>query len=315
MKKLKLITKELQSCPYCHGKSFRVYSGLKDRLDTDPGTYSVDQCQKCSLVFTNPLPKKNLGILYPPNYLIPSKKSRFDIFKWYRYDQYRFDYKLLHEATGLKISKIESSLDIGCGSGDRVNYLSNKGVLNSIGLDKYDNKHGEKSSSIINSEIKNYKPRKKFQIVSLFHVLEHLDNPKKQLQHISRNILNSDGYLIIQVPNYDSLERKVFKNRWFSFDVPRHLWHFNEKSLTKLLEDSGLTVTAVFKKNALLHPVTIAPSLYKSADPQRGWNKSSRSGTFGLLAWIGLTAASIPFSFFQSLMNKGSMMTLILRKT
>lgn len=310
MKKLKLITKDLHSCPYCRSKAIRVYSGLKDRLDTDSGTYSVDQCQKCSLVFTNPLPIENLGILYPPNYLSPGNKSRFDIFKWYRYDQYRFDYKLLYKATGLKISDITSSLDIGCGSGDRVNYLSNKGVINSMGLDKYDNKHGEKSSTIINSEIKNYKPRKKFQIVTLFHVLEHLDNPKKQLQHISRNILSSDGYLIIQVPNYDSFERKVFKNRWFSFDVPRHLWHFNEKSLTKLLVDSGFTVTAVFKKNALLHPVTIAPSVYRNADPQRGWNKSNKSGNLGLLAWVVLTVLTIPFSLIQSLIGKGSMLTV-----
>jgi len=70
----------------------------------------------------------------------------------------------------------------------------------------------------------------------LFHVLEHVENPQKILDHIKNHILDKNGYLIIQVPNYMSIERYVFGSKWFSFDVPRHLWQFNETALENMLK-------------------------------------------------------------------------------
>lgn len=312
MKKLQSIL--LEKCPFCEGYIRTKYYGLSDRLRTVPGRYDIAECISCGVVFTNPLPKKNLEVLYPKNYLIPNRRDRKNLYTFYRNDQYFFDIKLIHQATGMSASLMEGVLDVGCGSGERVAFLTDLGVRRSMGIDKFDNMHGTKKTNIINSDILNYVPKKKYQLVTLFHVLEHLDNPKKQLSHIRKYYLKEDGYLVIQVPNYDSFERKIFGNRWFSFDVPRHLWHFNESSLISLLKKCDLKIVATYKKNALLHPVTVAPSICKEADPQRIWQVSTKNNNIKLLVWVLLTIITIPFSYLQSQFNQGSMLTMIAKK-
>ncbi|MCA9373058.1 class I SAM-dependent methyltransferase [Candidatus Woesebacteria bacterium] len=307
----KLVTKKQFNCPLCHGMSTHLFSGLIDRLKTVESVYDIDICSNCSLAFTNPLPTKNLDVLYPKNYLLPNKSFISKLFLYYRNDQYRFDFELLEKATNIPTVKLTSMLDVGCGSGERVAYARDRGIPRVMGIDKYDNTIGRLNRNIVNSELTTYIPKRKYQIVSLFHVLEHLDNPHVNLSHIRTHYLRHDGYLVIQVPNFDSLERRLFERRWFSFDVPRHLWHFDEKSLCILLERSGFSVIKTFKKNALLHPVTIAPSIYKNADPQRIWSVNSGSKIVGYLSWVALTILTIPLGILQSIMARGSMLTVV----
>ena len=48
--------------------------------------------------------------------------------------------------------------------------------------------------------------------------------------------LKDDGFLIVAVPNIYAIERKYFKEKWCAYDAPRHLYHFNEKSISQLLD-------------------------------------------------------------------------------
>lgn len=314
--------KKFSVCPFCGNKLEKKYSGLKDRLMTTKKTFSSSECTSCGVGILNPAPIEDAYKYYPKNYLsseevdVQNTENENDLETKYRYNQYAFDFNLLKKPTKLKAGNIKSYLDIGCGSGERVSFVAEQGCKKAFGLDKFDfaKSQSKRNITIINSEILKYKPKETFQVVSLFHVLEHLDNPQEVLAYINKKIIQHKGYLIIQVPNYGSFERHIFKNRWFSLDAPRHYWHFNERSLRQLLEKSGYRVEAVYQKNAALHSVTLVPSLFPELDIQRiwvhrEWGKTTK--TTMMMLWAAATVMTIPLNLITNLFNRSSMLTVI----
>ena len=77
---------------------------------------------------------------------------------------------------------------------------------------------------------------KKFDVISLWHVLEHLPDLEKKIQEFY-DLLNEDGILIIAVPNHRSYDAEFYKEDWAAWDVPRHLWHFSREGLTEKFYD------------------------------------------------------------------------------
>ena len=73
-----------------------------------------------------------------------------------------------------------------------------------------------------------------FDIITLWHVLEHLPNLEEHIS-IFKNLLKPNGTLIIAVPNYKSYDANHYKEFWAAYDVPRHLWHFSQNSISKLV--------------------------------------------------------------------------------
>ena len=73
-------------------------------------------------------------------------------------------------------------------------------------------------------------------VVTLWHVLEHLPDPKEYLKWIQTQ-LRDEGILIIAVPNFESWDAKHYGANWAAWDVPRHLWHFSKTSIEKLTQD------------------------------------------------------------------------------
>lgn len=82
---------------------------------------------------------------------------------------------------------------------------------------------------------------KKYDAICLYHVFEHLDNPVEALGDFAGR-LNPEGWLVLEVPNYDCVYSRIFGRKWFMLDLPRHIFHYNHKSLTRLLEANGFSV-------------------------------------------------------------------------
>jgi ubiquinone/menaquinone biosynthesis C-methylase UbiE len=76
---------------------------------------------------------------------------------------------------------------------------------------------------------------KQFDLVTLWHVLEHLSDPSSVMCEIYR-ILKPQGLLMLEVPNFDSLPSSLFGNAWFTLEAPRHLYHFTPKTVSALLK-------------------------------------------------------------------------------
>jgi 2-polyprenyl-3-methyl-5-hydroxy-6-metoxy-1,4-benzoquinol methylase len=87
-------------------------------------------------------------------------------------------------------------------------------------------------------------PDGSFDVVTFWHVFEHLPSPHRALQKVSR-VLKPDGVLVIAVPDIAGLQARLFNSNWFHLDVPRHLFHFSLDTLSALLRRHEFTIIAV----------------------------------------------------------------------
>jgi len=197
--------------------------------------------KESDMLITEPQPK-NLEKYYDPkNYISHSDDKNSFIEKVYQQvkkitlnkkvkliDQYSLDEKIL--------------LDIGCGTGEFLAYAKNKN-WNTVGVEVNQNARNKAS----NKNLKIYKsledlPNRQFNIISLWHVLEHLTNLNEKISLIKRK-LDDNGTLIIAVPNYKSYDAKHYKEFWAAYDTPRHLWHFSQDAIKILFEKHNFKVT------------------------------------------------------------------------
>jgi len=84
-------------------------------------------------------------------------------------------------------------------------------------------------------------PDQFFDVVRIWSVLEHVFNPLAMLEKI-QGILKPGGYLILQVPNIESLALRIFQERWSGLDLPRHLSHFSPTTLKQALHQTGFQI-------------------------------------------------------------------------
>ena len=140
----------------------------------------------------------------------------------------------------LKVKRIQNAtlkgatvLDFGCGTGDFLVGCKNAG-FNVLGFEPNSaaaSLSQKKRVKLILS-IENLKDNS-VDVITLWHVLEHLPNLEKDIAQFKR-VLKPNGTLIIAVPNYKSFDAKWYKQFWAAYDVPRHLWHFDKKSINNL---------------------------------------------------------------------------------
>ena len=82
-------------------------------------------------------------------------------------------------------------------------------------------------------------PGKKYNVITLWHVLEHLPDLENQILKLAWH-LEEEGVLIIAVPNFKSYDANYYKEHWAAYDVPRHLWHFSKTAIEKLFSKHDL---------------------------------------------------------------------------
>jgi SAM-dependent methyltransferase len=130
------------------------------------------------------------------------------------------------------------ALDIGCGQGTFLRLLKREG------WECHGTELTEKSASrasgfgipVSVGEIEeNQFPPYSFDLITLWHVLEHLPEPPKTLKILTR-LLKKGGILAISTPNIDSLQAEVGRGQWFHLDPPRHLYLFSPRTLEQMME-------------------------------------------------------------------------------
>ena len=177
----------------------------------------------------------HLSYYQSENYIPHSNKQGLLGFL-YRFSQrLMFVYKRILLTKQLKESR--SILDYGAGDGKFAKYLEKKGKT----IFTYDPLKRNNSNSIKLSQNADFQ----VDMIMMWHVLEHIPDLKKVFPQILER-LNKKGFLVIAVPNRDSFDAKYYKNHWAAWDVPRHLYHFNHKSLLNFMSCYGLSL--VFKR-------------------------------------------------------------------
>lgn len=194
-------------------------------------------------------------------------------------------------------SEDKKLLDVGCGTGDFLNLAKSNhwqvsGVEPNFNARAIANEKTDNSIFDIDQLLKFQKHS--FDVITLWHVLEHLPKLENHLAVIE-SLLKPNGRLVIAVPNYKSFDANYYKNNWAAFDVPRHLWHFSQKAISKLVEKKGMEVIKVEPMIFDAFYVSLLSEKYKNGfmNPLKafwiGWrsnSKAKRSGEYSSLIYI-----------------------------
>jgi SAM-dependent methyltransferase len=149
----------------------------------------------------------------------------------------RFSFWDRYKTLGLK--KTEKILEIGFGEGKFLKELSDRGFeVYGLELSLYARENMEK----VLGKRRVYKNvgqiDEKFDVVLMYHVLEHIDDPRKYVEELAC-VLSPNGRLVVRVPNVNSWEAELAKRQWYHVDSPNHMTLFSDEGLVKMLKLAG----------------------------------------------------------------------------
>jgi len=211
--------------------------------------FEVCQCLKCGVVFTNAVVDATYyRKYYPNNYykdaFVPNWVTKIIALL----DKLIFIRRLniidKYLPNGGKV------LEIGCGQGDFLHQLPKKfekfGIeINNKACQFIKNNYKEITLFEGKTEKIHFPQGLKFDMVIMWHVLEHIENPAIFFKALKK-ILKKDAILIIEIPNRDSLGFRFTKEKWFHLDTPRHLFFYNFETLKKILIKNQLKIVDYF---------------------------------------------------------------------
>lgn len=228
----------IENCPTCNAKEFRNYLICDDHT-VSKESFAITQCTNCDLLLTNPRPsQKNIGKYYASEDYISHTDKANNItnylYKLVRNITFRTKRRWIEKQEGKK-----RILDYGCGTGQFLKYLKQYN-WETTGVEPDPN---AREIASINEGIDVHSTidklsGKKFNVITLWHVLEHVHDINKLLAQLNK-LLTKKGRLVIAVPNHESYDRKFYKEYWAAYDVPKHLYHFNTETLTELMKQNS----------------------------------------------------------------------------
>lgn len=219
-------------CALCDSDDYKVILRGKDyRFCLSNEVFELVECNNCGLIYLNPRPtREEINRFYPKKYYGIKTITLMKIINHL--------FKLVQIRSINKYKRQGRLLDLGCGGGDFLWEMKKRGfevygVDHSFQACKLARERlGE---NIFNAELeKCHFPNDYFDVVTLWHVLEHLPNPNITLREIYR-ILKKDGVLVSETPNIDSLSFKMFRKNCFHLDIPRHLYYWSSKTIKEML--------------------------------------------------------------------------------
>ena len=248
------------------GEEREFYKGLQPFLNckdyTVSGeTYEVMYNQEYDMLVTSPVPIDLENYYKSENYIshTDSKKTFFD--KVYQKVK---NYSLKKKLKLINSFDLEgkSVLDIGAGTGDFLSVCKNNN-WNVFGVEPSSRARdiALNKSLTLKKELSFFK-NKKFDVITMWHVLEHVENLNKYIFELKK-LLKKNGKLIIAVPNYKSFDAKYYKEFWAAYDVPRHLWHFSQQSIHKLFSEQQMVVEKILPMKFDAYYVSLLSEKYK----------------------------------------------------
>jgi SAM-dependent methyltransferase len=229
----------LELCPSCHHTKFHNHLIVSDHFLSGE-SFALMQCDQCKLIFTNPRPIESESVKYymSDEYISHSNKSNSPV---------NFLYKLARIYTiQVKLNLIRkyhpngSLLDFGCGTGffltKSQRFFDVQGIEPSINA-----RNIAPGNLTIHSSLSDLRKKHKFNVITLWHVLEHIYDLRDTIKALKKH-LHKAGTLIIAVPNHLSYDAATYKEFWAAYDVPRHLYHFDQQSMEVLLRKNKLQI-------------------------------------------------------------------------
>jgi SAM-dependent methyltransferase len=215
----------------------------------------VIRCDQCGLVRTDQTPSS------PAMYVYGESADAGARFGPAQRLLHRFRHSRARQFTRQRPGRV---LDVGCGDGS---------FLIGLALQGWDVYGTELSASIaatakqrlgdrvrVEEMERTAHPVASFDLITFWHVLEHLDNPRRALSE-ARRLIKPDGTVLVAVPNIRSLQAQLFKQDWLHLDVPRHRWHFDPRTLADLAQRCDFEVEQVRHFSAEYGPFGIVQGI------------------------------------------------------
>ena len=235
-------------CPWCESDKAQINLWLKDEFLTKED-FHICECLSCGLQYTMPRPsKEKIGAYYKSEeyYSHQENKKGFIPQLYEAVKKVNLKHKLKIANKDLHVGKL---LDIGCGVGDFIHEAEKQG-WDCLGVEPSDDAKAiarkRIKANIINSEALEEIPDGTFDVITMWHVLEHVDDLKWQVEQL-RRLIKPNGRVVIAVPNYKSYDGQFYKELWAAYDVPRHLNHFSKQTITKIFKTKGLELNKTEK--------------------------------------------------------------------
>lgn len=221
--------------------------------------------QQNDMLITQPQPKQQDQYYQSADYISHTDTKRNLLERLYHIvKQYSLKKKcaLIDNYSGAS----KSLLDIGAGTGDFLLSAKERGWRvkgvepNPLARNKALNKglSLKEDSAACKNE--------KFEVITLWHVLEHLPDLENEIRLIV-SLLEENGTLIVAVPNFKSDDAAYYKHFWAAYDVPRHLWHFSQTAISNLFSENGMKVIKVKPMIFDSFYVSLLSEKYKSGKP------------------------------------------------
>jgi len=230
----------IQNCPVCGSPNSTLKFKAKDYTVSNEQFHIVN-CDACSLIYTNPRPAANeAGPYYHASaYISHSDTNEGIVNKLYHaVRKFTLQSKLNWIEPDKKANK--EILDIGCGNGHFLAAAKEKGWnINGLELDPETAARAAKLTGLtIAPSLVEIAPEKQFQVITLWHVLEHVYELDDYFNFF-KSRLNKDGKLLLALPNAASFDASYFEEYWAAYDVPRHIYHFTPATITALAGKYG----------------------------------------------------------------------------
>lgn len=279
-------------CPVCGSIKITQFLDLPDHFLTRE-KFQLVRCSNCEVLITSPAPT-------------PDK-----IFSYYKSDEYvshndskkgwvNFAYQQVKNITlRQKVALIKNYtqgsklLDYGCGTGDFLKYASNQQFdVSGIEPDK-SAREIALSKGISVHDISHLEAQKSsYDVVTLWHVLEHTYDPVQTLRQL-KSLLSAQGILILALPNYKSADAAQFKSFWAAYDVPRHLFHFSQKTIHVINDALNMNLVDIKPMPFDAYYVSMLSKKYQTGNMApgiiSGWKsnqKAKKTGEYSSLIYV-----------------------------
>jgi 2-polyprenyl-3-methyl-5-hydroxy-6-metoxy-1,4-benzoquinol methylase len=227
-------------------------------------TFELYQDQDLDLLITHPQPSLDvLGKYYESADYISHTDSKRSLFE----KAYHF---VKNIALKNKLNLINTCqpnkgliLDIGAGTGDFLTVAKNDG-WKTIGVEP-----SEKAKAIAKNKGVSFVEKtselesQTFDVISMWHVLEHVPNLEEQITELKR-LLKPSGTLIVAVPNFKSFDANHYGKFWAAYDVPIHFWHFSKTAIQKLFEKENMKLEKILPMKFDSFYVSLLSEKYKT---------------------------------------------------
>jgi SAM-dependent methyltransferase/rubredoxin len=232
-------------CPVCGSGELNEFMKNYDFSITRED-FDLYKCASCGFILTQDAPDEaTIGKYYKSDvYISHSDTNKGFVAKLYHIVRAIMLDKKAKAVELISEKRKGSLLDIGTGLGYFPNHMKSRGwQVEGIEQDEETrNKAMDNFGFQINPPAAVYEMKdRNFDVITMWHVLEHVHNLDGYLKSIRDN-LSDDGTFVVALPNSDSPDAHYYGKFWAGWDVPRHLWHWNPENFEKFAVKHGFSL-------------------------------------------------------------------------